>query len=506
MTSHSDPNKAHGARKLGREAARHWQAHPPVPAFELPQYAREDITAGIVHIGVGGFHRAHMAVYLHQLMQRKNTQWGICGVGLLPSDAGMRDALKSQDFLYTVAERSAEGEKAHVIGSIVDYLLASDGADKVIAKMADKGTHIVSLTITESGYFCNEATGELDKQHPDIAHDLNDPDHPKTVYGYLTLALERRQKAGLKPFTLMSCDNLQQNGTLLRKMLLAFVRQVRPALAQWLADEGAFPNTMVDRITPRTTVADREMLAKTFGIDDAWPVVTEPFMQWIIEDDFCDGRPPWEEVGAQFVKNVESYEMMKLRLLNASHSAMGYLGYLAGYQYIHEIIGDPQFRRYIRAMMASEVRPLLPEVPGIDLDVYCETLITRFSNPTIMDQATRICMHGSGKIPKFILPSIIDQVKRDGPMRLLSLCVASWFRYLTGKDEQGRAFTIDDPMAHELQARAEEGKNDPRVLIATPGLFPDSLRASPAFLQEVREALESLYKHGARATLAKYQE
>ena len=501
MTSPSGPSQA--ARKLSAAAIEAFKSSH-AGRFTLPTYPREKLKQGIVHIGVGGFHRAHMAVYLHELMQRGNVDWGICGVGLLPGDAGMRDALKSQDGLYTVVERSAEGESAHVVGSIANFLLASEGKEAVIAKMADVGTRIVSLTITENGYYCNEATGELDKHNADIAHDLADLADPKTVYGYLAVALERRYKAKQKPFTVMSCDNMQQNGTLLRKMLLSFCRQVRPELAQWLADHGAFPNSMVDRITPRTTVADREMLATQFGIDDAWPVVTEPFMQWVIEDEFCDGRPPWEMVGAQFVKNVEPYEMMKLRLLNASHSAMGYLGYLAGFQYIHEIIADPQFRRYIRAMMADEVRPLLPDVPGIDLDVYCETLLTRFANPTIMDQATRICMHGSGKMPKFILPSIQDQVQRNGTIRLLSLCVASWFRYLTGKDEQGRAYTIDDPMAQELTARAEEGGTDPRVLLATQGLFSDVLRNSPAFRHELEVALKSLYEDGARATLAHY--
>lgn len=495
------------AQKLCNKSLEAWRKASPAPEFALPDYPREGGAERIVHIGVGGFHRAHMAVYCDMLMRLHGVRdAGICGVGLLPGDAHMRDALGAQDGLYTVVERSAEGQKARIIGSLTSYLHAPSNPEAVVAKMADAETDIVSMTITENGYYSNEGTGELDETHPEIKHDLSHPDAPKTVYGYLVLALRRRFEAGIAPFTLMSCDNMQQNGHILRRMLLAFTRRLDPTLADWLAEKGAFPNSMVDRITPRTTDSDREMVAQRFGIEDAWPVVTEPFLQWVIEDKFSAGRPPWEKVGAQFVPDVEPYEMMKLRLLNASHSALGYAGYLCGFQFIHEVMTDPQFNRYIKRMMAEEVRPRLPAVPGIDLDEYCATLIERFSNPTIADQVTRICMQGSGKMPKYILPPLMDQLAKGGQIKLLTLCVAAWFRYLDGRDEKGRDFTIEDPMAELLQKKAREGRDDPRALLAVPGLFSEDLTHSPAFLQELTQALQRFYRDGARATLAHYLE
>ncbi|RYE99967.1 MAG: mannitol dehydrogenase family protein, partial [Oxalobacteraceae bacterium] len=408
--------------------------------------------------------------------------------------------------MYTVVERSAEGSKARIIGSITSYIYAPGNTDAVIAKMAHADTRIVSLTITESGYYCNEATGELDAKHPDIVYDLAGKGAPRTVYGYLFSALKKRFDDRQRPFTVMSCDNVQQNGTMARKMLLAFAKARDPKLAEWISENGAFPNSMVDRITPRTHDADKVSLAEHFGVEDAWPVVTEPFMQWVIEDDFADGRPLWEKVGVQVVGEVEPFELMKLRLLNASHSAMGYLGYLAGFTYIHEVINHPQFHKYIHNMMQQEVKPLLPHIPGVNIDAYCDTLLHRFANPTIQDQVTRICMGGSGKMPKFIMPSISDQVARGGKHRRLALCVASWFRYLTGKDEHGKAFTIDDPMAKELQAKALTGGNQPMVLLGVESLFGDDLRHSKVFVEELTSALESLYRDGALATLAKYVE
>jgi mannitol 2-dehydrogenase len=471
----------------------------------VPTYQREGVKQGIVHVGVGGFHRAHLAVYVDTLLEQFNVQdWSICGVDLQQFAAPMRDALSQQDNLYTMIECDTEGTSARVIGSITDYLFAPDSSEAVIAKMAHPDTHIVSMTVTESGYYINENTHELQIDHPDIAADLAGADPPKTVFAYLYAALARRHAAGLKPFTVMSCDNMQKNGDISRNMLLAFARHQNPEVADWIAANGAFPNSMVDRITPRTNDADKAQLAARNGVEDAWPVVTEVFHQWVLEDKFVDGRPPFEKAGVQVVPNVhkvEEYELIKLRLLNASHSAMGYAGYLAGFTYIHEVIGNPVYRKYIQNMMAEEVKPLLPQIPGVSVDDYCNTLLNRFSNPTLKDELPRICLGGSGKIPQFIMPSIAEQIQAGGPLKRLTLCAAAWFRYLQGVNEQGKPFKLDDPMAEELQAEALKGGLS---VLEVRSLFGDDLRSDKRFVAELTAALESLDREGAMATITKY--
>lgn len=478
---------------------------PQLQKVKVPTYQRKNVKQGIVHVGVGGFHRAHLAVYVDSLLEHFAVKdWSICGVDLQPFAAPMRDALKSQDNLYTIMECATEGDSARVIGSITDYLFAPDNSEAVIAKMAHPDTHIVSMTVTESGYYVNENTHELMVDHPDVAADLAGAQPPRTVFGYLYAALERRYAAGLRPFTVMSCDNMQKNGDISRNMLLAFARHQNPEIAQWIEKNGAFPNSMVDRITPRTTDAAKESLAKNFGVKDSWPVVTEVFNQWVLEDKFVDGRPPFEKAGVQVVpsvEKVEEYELIKLRLLNASHSAMGYAGYLAGFTYIHEVIANPVFRKYIFNMMQEEVKPLLPQIPGVSVDDYCNTLLNRFSNPTLKDELPRICLGGSGKIPQFIMPSIAEQIQAGGPLRRLTLCAAAWFRYLNGIDEQGKTFKLDDPMAEELQAKANEGGI---ALLDVKSLFGDDLRNDERFVSELKSALDSLRTEGAMKTVAKY--
>ncbi|OAK97958.1 Polyol:NADP oxidoreductase [Phaeosphaeriaceae sp. SRC1lsM3a] len=471
----------------------------------VPTYQRQDVKQGIVHVGVGGFHRAHLAAYVDTLLEQFNVQdWSICGVDLQPFAAPMRDALSQQDNLYTMIECDTEGISARVVGSITDYLFAPDNCEAVIAKMAHPDTHIVSMTVTESGYYMNENTHELQVDHPDIAADLAGHTPPRTVFAYLYAALARRHAAGLRPFTVMSCDNMQKNGDISRNMLLTYARHQNPEVANWIAENGAFPNSMVDRITPRTNDADKTRLAEEFGVEDSWPVVTEIFHQWVLEDKFVDGRPPFEKAGVQVVPNVhkvEEYELIKLRLLNASHSAMGYAGYLAGFKYIHEVIGDATFRKYIRNMMQEEVKPLLPQIPGVDVDEYCNTLINRFSNPTLKDELPRICLGGSGKIPQFIMPSIAEQIMANGPLSRLTLCAAAWFRYVNGVNEQGELFKVDDPMVSELQAQAQQGAIS---LLEIKSLFGDDLRGDKRFVSELTKALESLTRDGAQATIAKY--
>ena len=412
------------------------------PGVAAPQYDRGSITPGIVHIGVGGFHRAHEAVYIDDLLRDGSGQeWGICGVGLRPADKGMRDALVPQDCLYTVVARSAEGDEARVVGSLARYLFAPEETQAVLDALAAPETRIVSLTITEGGYNFNQATGEFHADNADVRHDLQNPTQPVSVFGYLAEALDRRRQAGHAPFTVLSCDNVPQNGDMARKTLLAYaaLRDSGPARVdrrpcRLPEQHGGSDHAADDRRRPA------EMVRDEFGIEDAWPVVCEPFRQWIIEDAFSNGRPLLERVGAQFTSDVHPYEMMKLRLLNAGHSAIGYLGFLAGYPYIHEIMADNLFRAYLRRLMDEEVTPLLAPVPGIDLADYKATLLTRFANPTIKDQTTRICLDGSAKVPKFVLPSLHEALAAGRPAPLLTLALAGWFRYLRGEDAQGRPY------------------------------------------------------------------
>jgi mannitol 2-dehydrogenase len=469
----------------------------------VPSYDRRKVGQSIAHIGVGGFHRAHQAVYADDLFHLSGeSQWGLCGVGLLKHDARIRDVLLSQDCLYTVVERGARGETARVIGSIVNFLYGPGNTDEVIEKLASSDRRIVSLTITEGGYYVHQGTGEFDAQHPDIQHDLAHPHEPTCSFGYLLEALDRRRLRGMPPFTVMSCDNLQSNGDVIEKMLLAFAELRDPKLHNWLVANCAFPNSMVDRITPATTDEHRALVVEKFGIEDGWPVMCEPFKQWVIEDHFPLGRPAWEQVGAQMTSDVLPYEKMKLRLLNASHQAMCYIGMLLGYEFAHEAMGDAQISKLVETMMEVEVTPLVPIVPGVDLTQYKKTLIERFANPTIRDQLSRIGTEGSARIPKFVLPSVVEELERGGPIQMLSFTVAAWFRYLTGKDDQGKELPINDPMSKKLTERARAGGKDPQSLLSMREVFSESLATSPRFVDQVREILESFYDKGARATLA----
>ncbi|KAA3622522.1 MAG: mannitol dehydrogenase family protein [Proteobacteria bacterium] len=475
------------------------------PRVQVPTYDRRGANGGLVHIGVGSFFRAHQAVYLDDLLQQSgNSQWGYCGIGLLPHDAGVRDALLSQDCLYTVLERSAGGDRARVIGALLDFLHAPRDPETVLKKLASPRTRIVSLTITEGGYYVNKGTGEFNDTHPDILHDLKHPQQPRCSFGVLLEALDHRRKRGLEPFTLMSCDNLQHNGDLTRKMLLAFAECRDPQLAGWLGEHCAFPNSMVDRITPATTDEHRALLREEFNLDDAWPVVTESFTQWIIEDNFPGGRPAWETVGAQMTTDVLPYEKMKLRLLNASHQALCYIGMLLGYEFAHEAMQDARIQKLVRTMMDGEVTPLLTTPAGIDLEAYKTSLVERFSNPNIRDQLSRIGSEGSAKIPVFVLPSIVEGLRQGTPVKLLCFTVAAWLRSFAGTDDTGRPISIVDPMAERLREQAGSGWRDADVMLGMHDIFNEELLSSPAFTSEINRALAGFYDQGAERTLADY--
>ncbi len=470
-----------------------------------PGYDRKALRARSIHIGVGAFHRAHQAVYLDDLLERGAlADWGECGMGVLPQDAAMRDALGQQDYLYTVLERSAALESARVIGSIMDFVLAPDSPEVAIERLADPGIALVSLTVTEGGYFLHEGTGEFAHDHPSIRHDVREPNSPLTTLGFLTAALKRRRDRGLAPFTIMSCDNLQGNGHVLRKVVLGLAELQEPALHRWIADHVAFPNSMVDRITPATTDRDRERLRQQFGIRDAWPVVTEPFLQWVIEDTFSNARPPWEEAGAEIVTDVLPYELMKIRLLNASHMAMAYLGALAGHTFAHEVMQDPVFHALIQAFM-EEVTPVVPVIAGTSIPSYKSTLIERFGNPTINDRVARLCSEGSAKMPKWVLPSVVELAEKHRSTRLLSLVIAAWIKYLqSAADESGKPIEIVDARAEELKRAARPIGDDPRPFLAMKSLFGSPYFAEPAFANEVEAALESLSSLGTREAIRRY--
>jgi mannitol 2-dehydrogenase len=449
-----------------------------------PDYDRDRVTTGVVHIGVGAFHRAHEAMYHDRLMNEgKALDWGICGVGVMPSDRKMQEALAPQDCLYTVVEKHADGgREARVVGAITEYLFAPDDAEAVIEKMAAEPTRIVSLTITEGGY-------ELDPEAP-----------PTSTFGLITEALSRRRERGLAPFTVMSCDNLQGNGDLAKRAVTGFARLRDEELCDWVEREVPFPNSTVDRITPATTDGDRAEVAERFGIEDRWPVVCEPFTQWVLEDRFSAGRPPYEEVGVQVVDDVEPYELMKLRLLNASHQALAYFAYLCGFEFAHDAALDPAFRAFLLGYMNEEATPTLPPVPGVDLDDYKHTLIERFSNPELRDTVARLCAESSDRIPKWLLPVVRRQLETGGEIRRSAAVVASWARYAEGVDEHGREIEVVDRLKDSLMESAQRQRSDPVAFIENRDLFGD-LADDERFVAAYREALDSLHEHGARATL-----
>jgi fructuronate reductase/mannitol 2-dehydrogenase len=465
----------------------------------VPTYDRSALTPAVVHFSVGGFHRAHQLVYFDDLAERGETGWGVIGVGL--RSPAMRDALQPQDHLYTVVERSRHGERARVVGSMVDYLFAPDAPDAVLAALTDDRTRLVTMTVTGTAYRIDPRTGEFDPDDDDVRADLDDPHHPRSLFGYIVEGLDRRRRAGQRPFTVLSCDNMQSNGEAARAAVVGFARLRDEVLARWIADSVAFPGSMVDRITPSTSPEDRDEVARRFGVADRWPVITEPFSQWVMQDEFCHGRPPLEDVGVQFVPDVSAYELMKTRLLNASHSALGHLGSLAGHVRMDEVMADPDLSEYVSRLMSEEIAPLLPVPAGIDLDRYQRTLLDRFADPAIADRLARLCRRGSSKVPLYVLPSLHAALAAGRRTDLLTLAVAGFCRYLRGTDMQGHPFPLEDDRAEELRALAVAGGTDPRPLLAVRAVFGD-LGDRPDFVEELAGILQQLDREGVRATLA----
>jgi mannitol 2-dehydrogenase len=467
-----------------------------------PGYDRGQVRAGIVHLGVGGFHRSHQAMYLDRLMQQgRALDWGICGVGVLPGDRRMAGVMAAQDCLYTLVVTHPDGFlDARVIGSVVEYLLAPDDPDAVVERMTDPAIRIVSLTVTEGGYNVDAVTGAFDTGNAAVRADLVPGAAPATSFGLVSEALVRRRARGIAPFTVMSCDNIPGNGDVARRSFAAFAALRDPELGEWVQREVPFPNSMVDRITPATTDVHRAELARRFGVEDGWPVVCEPWTQWVLEDRFGSGRPPLEDVGVQVVDDVEPYELMKLRLLNGSHQAMGYLGTLAGYTFMHDVCQDPLFRRFLHGYMDREATPTLAPVPGIDLDSYKADLIGRFANPNMRDTLARLCAESSDRIPKFLLPVLRANLASGGDIRCTVAVLAGWARYVEGVGEDGRPIEVVDPLRERLMAAARRQADDPLAFVSDRELFGD-LVDDARFTGTYVATLELVRTRGARAAL-----
>jgi len=439
-----------------------------------PSYDRTKLKAGIVHIGIGGFHRSHQAYYIHQLLEKFGAlDWGICGVGIREADRKMYEVLKKQDGLYTLIIQHPDGEIAsEVIGSIKQMLLAVDHPNKVIEKIAHVDTKIVSLTITEGGYNFNPQTDQFNFDNKAIQHEINHPTEPQTVFGYVTAALRKRKAEGLPAFSILSCDNIPHNGSVARKMLLAFAQKQDPSIAEWIENKVSFPNTMVDRITPVSSSSESDYLRKTYQINDDWPVICEPFIQWVVEDNFIQGRPPLEQLDVQFVPNVIPYEKMKIRLLNAGHSVLGIPGALHGHASINDCMNDPVFSKFMRAFMDKEATPILDPIEGIDLDTYKDSLEKRFANPNIKDHVSRICSESSAKLPKFLIPTIQDNLSKHQSIEYATLIIAAWCYYSDKeKNEKDEALEIIDEQKVQLNKAASLTSNDSLSFIRMDEIF-----------------------------------
>ncbi|WP_179319952.1 mannitol dehydrogenase family protein [Winogradskyella helgolandensis] len=462
-----------------------------------PTYDRSNLKTGIVHVGIGGFHRAHEAFYTDELLHNESIKdWGICGVALLDFDTKIYNTLKEQDGLYTLIIKELDGTLTkRVIGAITECLFAPEDPIKVIEKMASPEVKIISLTITEGGYNYNEATKEFDFSNPLIQHDLEQPKAPKTIFGYLTQALKLRKERGLKGCTIQSCDNIQGNGHMTKRMLLSYVTTAEPELVSWIEANVSFPNAMVDRITPATSTLDIELLKETSGIDDAWPVVCEPFKQWVIEDDFIAGRPAWETVGAQFVDDVVPYEKMKLTLLNAGHSVLGILGALYGYSTIDEAVGNADISSFLRIYMGNEVTPTLGNLEGVNLKNYKFSLIQRFGNTYIKDQIDRICSQSSAKIPIFILPTINAQLQTKGAIEHAAFIIAAFAIYSVGVNEFGTQLIIKDAMEPILNQKAIASRSNPEAFLEIEVIF-GTLKGNPTFVKAYNNAYQNIMSNG----------
>jgi fructuronate reductase len=475
------------------------------PTVAKPAWDPRQVGIGIVHLGIGAFHRAQTAVYSDDALAVEGGAWGICGVSLRAAE--VRDRLAPQDGLYTAVEKSPSGVRRRVIGSVREVLFLGEERDAVQVRLVAPSTRIVTLTVTEKGYCHDPATGKLNFSHPDIVHDLAEPARAQSAIGLLVAALEARRREGTPAFTVLCCDNLPHNGVLVRGLVLALAAARDATLARWIEDHARFPSTMVDRIVPATTGPDIVDNDAALGLHDAAPVMHEPFRQWAIEEAFVSGRPAWDRVGAQMVADVAPFEAMKLRLLNGSHSTLAYLGYLAGFEFIYQVAAQTDFALLARRLMREEVAPTLKPPSGVDLLAYQNVLLERFSNPALPHRTQQIAMDGSQKLPQRLLGTVRDNLVAGRSISLLALAVAGWIRYASGVDESGQEITVCDPMAGEFAriAAAQRG-NAPalvREFLGLRAVFGADLPADPRFAGQVASWLSALFADGAARTVAR---
>ena len=470
-----------------------------------PIYDRSALSAGIVHFGVGNFHRAHQAVYLDSLFNTGHDHgWAIIGAGLLPSDEKMRRVLASQDFLTTVVEQSASRSAARVTGVMIDFLSPNDPA-AIIRALADPAIRIVSLTITEGGYFIDPATGEFDARNPEIMADGATPQSPKTVFGVIVAGLKRRRQAGIEPFTVMSCDNIPHNGVVARNAVAGLAKLSDPEFNQWIIDQVAFPNGMVDRITPATGDRERKILSRDFGIEDSWPVFCEDFTQWVLEDNFPAGRPALERVGVQFVPDVTPYEHMKIRILNGGHAIIAYPAGLLDIHFAHEAMEHSLIRSFLQKIEREEIIPVVPPVPDTDLQEYFKKIEERFANPKIGDTIRRLCLDGSNRQPKFIIPSIAERLKSGAGVIGLALASALWCRYCYGTTESGQTIEPNDPNWDRLMSVAHAAKDDAMAWLKMEDIYGD-VGSSEVFRKHFAFMLEAIWSEGVKQVITRYLE
>jgi len=466
-----------------------------------PAYDRTGLAPGIVHLGLGAFARAHLCEYTEDALALEAGPWGITGASLQRPD--QRDRLEPQGGLYTLLKRAPAGPELRIIGCVGEVLVAPESPAALVARLAAPSTRIVSLTVTEKGYCHDPATGRLRADHPDIIHDLAHSDAPRSTIGLIVAGLKARRAAGLGPFTALSCDNLPHNGGVLRGLVRDFAALTDDALAGWIEANGAFPATMVDRIVPATTDADIAEVAGLIGVEDAAPVIGEPFRQWAIEDVFAAGRPAWERVGAQMVSRVAPFEFMKLRMLNGAHSSLAYLGYLAGHETVADASGDPVLARFLQGLWA-EIIPTVPAPQGVALADYAGALLARFRNPAIRHRTWQIAMDGSQKLPQRLLGTIRDRLKAGAGIDHLALGIAAWIRYVSGTDEKGAAIDIRDPLAATFAEKAKAAGRDAaalsRSLLGIEAIFGTDLPRDERFTKPVETRLAALFEKGARAT------
>ncbi|WP_425092311.1 mannitol dehydrogenase family protein [Tropicimonas sp. S265A] len=472
-------------------------------AIDHPRYNRSALKPGIVHIGVGNFHRAHQAWYLHRLMQAGQAlDWAIIGAGVRPYDAAMREKLLSQDCLTTLVELDAKNISAEVVGSMIDYLPIEDGNATLIARMTDPAIRIVSMTVTESGYYTDPVTKGFDAEHPDIVHDAAHPDHPRTVFGAIVAALRLRRAAGHAPFTGLSCDNLQGNGEILRQTVVCLARLSDPDLAAWIDTKGAFPNSMVDCIAPATGPKELALGAQ-FGVKDPALVTHEAFRQWVIEDAFCAGRPDWDQVGATFSDDVHAYETMKIRILNAGHQVIANVGEILGLETISECMAHPGINAFFGRVQRTEIAKTVAPVPGRSPSEYVTLIENRFANPRIVDTTRRVAFDGSARHTGFVLPILRDRLAAGRSVDGLALVEAFWARMCEGTREDGSVIEANDPMWNTLSSAAKAARTNPMTWLDQDRIYGDLKDAKP-FTDAFCYWLAHIWTHGCQATLSMY--